>query len=229
MTTPKEDGKTAVHELVYHEIRQSLMVGTFAPGQKVSLRSLAEQVGTSLTPVRGAVNRLIAEGAFEIMPNRWVVIPSMTEDKFEEIIHWRIQLETAATRQACANLDKRVIKEIDSINRQMIKIAEEGRDRKELLSKNYDFHFNIYRKSNSKVLIPMIESLWLQCGPFTYFSLLSPKDFWDTKFHLDVIDALKEGDAEAAAKAIKSDILSTAKFLQEHGRYEQPKLNKILA
>lgn len=76
------------------------MVGTFAPGEKVSLRSLAQQVGTSLTPVRHAVNRLIAEGAFEVLPNRWVVIPLMTEEKFDEIVHWRLQLEASATSNA---------------------------------------------------------------------------------------------------------------------------------
>src|SRR5690606_23865059 len=97
----KGNGRRAVHDLVYQEIRQSLMVGTFAPGEKVSLRSLAQQVGTSLTPVREAVNRLIAESAFEVLPNRWVMIPTMTEEKFDEITHWRCQLESDATRRAC--------------------------------------------------------------------------------------------------------------------------------
>ncbi len=228
MQQGKEEGRTAVHELVYHEIRQSLMVGTFAPGQKVSLRNLAEQVGTSLTPVRGAVNRLIAEGAFEIMPNRWVVIPSMTNEKFEEIIHWRVQLETAAIKKACENITSEIIDQIEAINEQMIKVAEVGVDRKELLSKNYDFHFTIYRQSDSKILIPMIESLWLQCGPFTYYSLSSPRDLWNAKYHLKMIEALRKKDPDMAAKALKNDILNTAKFLKENGQYEQPKLKKVL-
>ncbi|NNM01860.1 MAG: GntR family transcriptional regulator, partial [Gammaproteobacteria bacterium] len=96
----RKPSRASVHELVYQEIRQSLMVGMFAPGEKVSLRSLAQQVGTSLTPVRGAVNRLIAEGAFEVKPNRWVVIPEMSAEKFAEITHWRVELETQATRRA---------------------------------------------------------------------------------------------------------------------------------
>jgi DNA-binding GntR family transcriptional regulator len=81
---PAEAGRRreTVRDLVYREIRRSLMVGTFAPGEKVSLRSLAEQAGTSLTPVRGTANRLIAEGAFRVLPNRSVVIPPMTEEKF---------------------------------------------------------------------------------------------------------------------------------------------------
>lgn len=217
-----------VHDLVYQEIRQSLMVGTFAPGEKVSLRSLAQQVGTSLTPVRGAVNRLIAEGAFEVLPNRWVVIPSMTEEKFEEIVHWRVQLETAATRDAVANIDQKLLKKIEKINKDMIKSVEDSGDRTSMLSKNYEFHFAIYRASGSQILLPMIESLWLQVGPFTYYSISSPRELWSAKFHDAVIEAIRDGDAKSAAAAIKKDILNTASFLKKSGHYDQPRLRRIV-
>ncbi len=217
-----------VHDLVYREIRHSLMVGTFAPGEKVSLRSLAQQVGTSLTPVRGAVNRLIAEGAFEVLPNRWVVIPPMTEEKFEEITHWRVQLETSATRSAVEKTGPKLLKEIDKINKEMVRAVKDTGDRTSLLSKNYDFHFAIYRASESQILLPMIESLWLQAGPFTFYSISSPRDLWNAKFHDAVIDAVRAGDAKAAASAIKKDILNTANFLKRSGHYGQPKLRRIV-
>ncbi len=218
----------AVHELVYQEIRQSIMVGTFTPGEKVSLRSLAQQVGTSLTPVRGAVNRLIAEGAFEVLPNRWVMIPSMTEQKFDEIIHWRIQLEMEATRRACRNATKGLINKVESINKKMHKVVRQGRDRKDLLNENYKFHFEIYRHSKSAILLPMIESLWLQCGPFTYYSLSSPKDLWNAKHHHTIVDALKAGDHDMAARAVKNDITSTARFLKSSSQYTQPRLRRVV-
>ena len=220
--------KTAVQELVYHEIRQNLMVGTFVPGQRVSLRFLAEQMGTSLTPVRGAVNRLIAEGAFKILPNRTIIIPSMTEKKFSEIVHWRVQLESEAVKMASKSISKKALKSIDQINNKMIRMTEKNSDRKDLLVHNYNFHFAIYRESQSEVLPPMIESLWLQCGPFTYYSLLSPRELWDARYHLEIIQALREGNTKAAVQALKNDILSTARFLKENGHYEQQKLRRIL-
>ena len=224
----ENDNRRAVHELVYQELRQSIMVGTFTPGEKVSLRSLAQQLGTSLTPVRGAVNRLIAEGAFEVLPNRWVMIPSMTEEKFDEIIHWRIRLEMEATRRACAHANKGLITSIESINRKIYKVVQRGRDRKDLLYENYKFHFAIYRHSKSTILLPMIESLWLQCGPFTYYSLASPRHLWDGEHHEEIIAALKAGDEGRVAKAIRSDITSTAKFLKDNGLYMQPRLRRVI-
>ena len=224
----ENENRGAVHDLVYQEIRQSLMVGTFTPGEKVSLRSLAQQVGTSLTPVRGAVNRLIAEGAFQVLPNRWVMIPAMTEEKFDEIIHWRVQLETEATRRACRKVTKGLINKVESINRKIHKVVEQGRDRKDLLNENYRFHFTIYRDAKSTILLPMIESLWLQCGPFTYYSLLSPKDLWNAKHHDSIVAALQAGDEDMAAKAVKNDIINTARFLKGSGQYTQPKLKRVV-
>jgi len=221
-------GGAPVHDLVYQEIRHSLMVGTFAPGEKVSLRTLAQQVGTSLTPVRGAVNRLIAEGAFEVMPNRWVCIPPMTQEKFEEITHWRVQLETAATRQAAENVSSGLIKRVEKINADLIRAVRDVGDRTSLLAHNYDFHFEIYRASESQILLPMIESLWLQAGPFTYYSLSSPRDLWNAKYHDSVIAALKKGDPKAAATGIQNDIQNTASFLRKHGQFGQPKLRRVV-
>jgi DNA-binding GntR family transcriptional regulator len=224
----RKNGGAAIHNLVYQEIRHSLMAGAFVPGEKVSLRSLAQQVGTSLTPVRGAVNRLIAEGAFEVLPNRWVMIPPMTEEKFEEITHWRVHLETEATRRAARYISKSLLKEIAAINQRMIKAVLEKGDRHDILAGNYEFHFAIYRASRSTILLPMIESLWLQVGPFTYYSLLSPRELWDAKYHEAIIGALKDGDGETAAIAIKNDILNTANFLKINKQYSQPKLRRVV-
>jgi DNA-binding GntR family transcriptional regulator len=221
--------RSAIVDMVYSEIRQSLMMGRFTPGQKVSLRSLSDEVGTSLTPVRGAVNRLIAEGAFQVLPNRWIVIPAMTREKFDEITHWRVQLESDAARRAVRNRSDKLIKEVESLNKEMIKIGQEGGDRKALLSQNYKFHFAIYKASGSSILLPMIESLWLQAGAFTYYSLLSPKDLWDAKYHNEIIEALKRGDEDAIAEAVTNDIINTANFLREKGEFEQPKMKRVVA
>ena len=220
-------GRETIHELVYQEIRRSLMVGSFAPGDKVSLRNLAQQLGTSLTPVRGAVNRLTAEGAFQVLPNRWVVIPPMTREKFEEITAWRVKLESAAARKACARLTPAGLARIRRLNRQIGASMRKSGDRKDLLVINHDFHFAIYRAAGSKVLLGMIESLWLQEGPFTYYSLLSPRALWNASHHDSIIAALARRDADAAAEAVRRDILTAAEFLSEHGHYEQPRLNRV--
>jgi DNA-binding GntR family transcriptional regulator len=69
-------------------------------------------------------------------------------------------------------------------------------------------HFAIYRQSGSTVLLPIIERLWLQCGPY----LREASERFDggegrgTNFHAEMLDALSRGDGIAARAALEADI-----------------------
>ena len=201
-----------MQQKVYQELRHSLMVGAFVPGESISLRKLAETLQTSLMPVREAVNRLIAERAFETLPNRKVVVPYLSEEKLTELMYWRKILEGSAAMQAAKNMTPKLIKEIKSINADLVQAVEED-DFHLTLIKNQEFHFAIYRLSENTILLPMIESLWLQGGPSIYFSLVSPNIVWNGQHHDEMIAALESNDAKALRKAIEQDIQATSDFL----------------
>ena len=201
-----------MQQKVYQELRHSLMVGAFVPGESISLRKLAETLQTSLMPVREAVNRLIAERAFETLPNRKVVVPYLSEEKLTELMYWRKILEGRAVTQAAKNMTPKLIKEIKSINADLVQAVEED-DFHLTLIKNQEFHFAIYRLSENTILLPMIESLWLQGGPSIYFSLVSPNIVWNGQHHDEMIAALESNNAKALRKAIEQDIQATSDFL----------------
>jgi DNA-binding GntR family transcriptional regulator len=218
--------KATMQTLIYQELRRSLMAGTFMPSAKVTLRSVSAQMGTSVMPVREAINRLIAERALEVIGDRQVIVPVMTAEKFAEIVHWRVQLESAAARAACRYVTPGILADLESVNARMLEAVEHDK-REALLRLNHEFHFRIYNAARSTILLPMIESLWLQAGPFTYFSTPSPKALWNAKHHKDIIKALKSGDEAAAAEAISSDILNSAKFLMASGHFARPPVRNI--
>ena len=78
---------------VYDSLRQALTTGRFVPGQKLTFRFIAGALGVSLTPVREALGRLVAEGAFEMQPSRSVRVPLMTRARIEELRDIRKSLE----------------------------------------------------------------------------------------------------------------------------------------
>ena len=201
-----------MQQKVYQELRHSLMVGAFVPGESISLRKLAETLQTRLMTGREAVNRLIAERAFETLPNRKVVVPYLSEEKLTELMYWRKILEGRAVTQAAKNMTPKLIKEIKSINADLVQAVEED-DFHLTLIKNQEFHFAIYRLSENTILLPMIESLWLQGGPSIYFSLVSPNIVWNGQHHDEMIAALESNDAKALRKAIEQDIQATSDFL----------------
>ena len=60
--------RVTVADQIYQQTRQLLMSGAVPPGEKITLRGLAAALNTSPMPVREAVNKLVAEGALEMLP-----------------------------------------------------------------------------------------------------------------------------------------------------------------
>jgi DNA-binding GntR family transcriptional regulator len=80
MIDKSQFGLTAVdsaplHEKVYLELVRALMSGQLQPGQKLTSRKLAKELGTSDMPVRSAFTRLQALRALSPMPNGSVEVP----------------------------------------------------------------------------------------------------------------------------------------------------------
>ena len=90
------------------------------------------------------------------------------------------------------------------------------------LDANQRFHFALYRAAQSDMLMPLIESLWLQAGPTMYFSFLAPDMPWDASAHAEVLDALRRKDAAAAQRAVVRDVRTTGRHLATIGAGQPP-------
>ena len=214
-TLPSETDRPRRGELqdrIAEELRRALMRGQFYPGQKLPLRSLAEQLGTSLMPVRQVVSQLSAAGVLETLPNRSVQVPVMTESRFKELTQVRVLLEGMAAELACQHCPPALLKSLLKIDRELTKHSRE-RNVLGILRSNQAFHFGIYAAANSDILLPLIEALWLRSGPVMYFSLSEHAHIWDGGTHADILDAMRNGDAPSTRRAVERDILRTAKLL----------------
>ncbi|MCL6285079.1 GntR family transcriptional regulator [Ruegeria sp. 2012CJ41-6] len=197
--------RETVQDRIYNEVRNGLMFGQFAPGQKLKLRALAKDAGTSYLPVRDALGRLVAEKALHLLPNRTIAVPELSREVVDDVWRVRIQLEEFATLNAVKNLTKGDLSALNSIQKEMSKKIAKGAHLEQLKS-NKAFHFAIYEAARSPVLIGLIENLWLQAGPYISFTR-NMKDDSKIHFHEEVLLAIETGDAKSAANAIKSDLM----------------------
>jgi len=197
---------------VFERLRRGLMVGAFAPGQVMSLRKLANGFGTSPMPIREALTRLVVVNALEETANGSVCVPRLTPERLAEIFSVRELLEGAAAELACRNCTPALIKELTEINKELLD-AIARRNVLSCLSANQRFHFTLYGASGSEVLLPLIESLWLQFGPTMYLSLLSPDMPWDASAHVEILEGLRTGKASLARRSVLSDIRTTGRAL----------------
>ncbi|MDR3463092.1 MAG: GntR family transcriptional regulator [Beijerinckiaceae bacterium] len=201
-----------VHEHVQRYMRRGLMVGAFLPGQVMSLRKLAFGLGTSPMPVREVLSGLVAANALEETKGGSVRVPRLSPEKLSELFSVREMLEGAATEIAAKKAEPDLVDNLTTINQQLL-VAIENRDIMKCLSFNQKFHFTLYEAAGSEVLMPLIESLWLQSGPTIYMSLLIPSMPWSAGHHKEILAALQRNEPVAAKKAIVQDIRTTGKAL----------------
>jgi DNA-binding GntR family transcriptional regulator len=194
----------------------------------LTLRALAEMTGTSVQPVREALQRLCAEGAFEWLPNTAFRIPAIDPERYRELWEIRKLLEGQATRIAAGRIRPTEVAELKAINREMRASMRRG-DPESTLRLNRDFHFAIYRAADSPRLVALIEMIWMQVSPlfaaFTRHELGLPRSGLTDRlpaaaedfFALQdaVIDALGAHAADEATAALHRELeLSENLFMQ---------------
>jgi DNA-binding GntR family transcriptional regulator len=208
-----------MQEQVYRLIRQSLIDGQFKPGQILTIRDLAGQLGTSVMPVREALHKLTVEQVLDITPTRSVRVPVLTVEKFTEIGEVRILLESHITRLAAQRADATDIERIETANREFLS-AKASRDPTLLLRRNREFHFAIYGAAHHTTLMGLIEPLWVRCGPcmLALFEDLGVDEIKKgaSSPHRAVLQALKAGRETEAAQAIAIDIRATIDRFRLH-------------
>jgi DNA-binding GntR family transcriptional regulator len=205
----------ALHERAYIHLKKAMMVGHFRPGEVVTLRGVAEALGTSVMPVREAVRRLVSERALEMPTSRSIRVPLMGRERFDDLCRCRVLIEGEASALAAKNLTREDIYELEALDT-AIKANVAAGDMAGMLAVNQVFHFAVYRHSGSQLLMGMIESLWLQCGPLLNL-LASPRAAtvgfeFDNSQHGRLLDALSRKDANEARTAVGKDITENAKL-----------------
>ena len=101
MTTAlKRIEREPLWDLAHAQLRDALLAGRFEPGTVLTLRALAESFGTSITPVRDAVTRLVAQGVLQQGPRNSAIVPNLTRKELADLTVVRCALEGRAAREA---------------------------------------------------------------------------------------------------------------------------------
>ncbi|MFN3625687.1 MAG: GntR family transcriptional regulator [Hyphomicrobium sp.] len=199
------DAGSTAHETVYRRLRERIFFGGFLPGRSVTLRGLAEELGVSPMPVREAVRRLIAERALAMQGNGRVVVPLMTRDKFEQVLFARSALEPELAARALSRLSPTDIEAVALIDQEIDQTLLNG-DAEGYMRGNFRFHFTIYSHAGAGTLLALVESIWLQFGPFMRmaYGRIGTKCLED--HHQAALEAMRRGDEAALRAAIRADI-----------------------
>lgn len=194
-----------LQERVYRQLAELILDGGIAPGQQVTIQSLAEAFGVSSMPVREALKRLTAANALAVVSGRTIGIAPLSLERLTDLRNVRVEIEGTAVSWAAKKADPEMAAALQDLLDKMDQAIESGKS-KEYLRANRAFHFSAYGMAQSPTLMAIVESLWLQIGP--YLSLLRESGNYvsSNRHHRDLYDAIVHRDSDKAVEAITSDI-----------------------
>lgn len=210
----------------YKEVRKLLLGGDVHPGQRLSHRSLAKDLGLSRSPVREALLQLEAEGIIEHRPQSGVYLREVSPKELEELYDMRELIEPYAAERAArlaspAQLDqlRAVCDEITAISEQpkITQWLESAKNRRRLSMLDIDFHAAILAAAQNRVarrffenaqIISLVVS-WnhLKTEPAVLAKRVAPT----AKQHREIYEAIKKHDPVRAMKLMRGHISGMSK------------------
>lgn len=158
MPLPKLQRERAV-DAAYHALRQAIVSNALKPAERLNIDELARQLGVSLTPVRGAIQRLATEGLIEIHPRSGTFVASLTLQDIEETFQIRAALEGLAAEQAASAISPADLLQLKQLHKALKRPLKQQHDRDEHERLNSEFHQLILAASGNRRLQEMYAAL----------------------------------------------------------------------
>lgn len=198
-------------EVVYGEIRRRILSGALMPGAKVNQEALAPELGVSVTPVREAVRRLLAEGLVELEAHKTMVVAPLSLSELREIYEIRLRLEPYATAVSTPHASE---SDLDEIER--LALTPLTGDAVEQLRLNRTFHHAIYARCGNQLMIDTLDRLWERTDRYRMVLLRDTlASRGASTEHVEIAAAVRRRDTEAVEELVRLHISTAAEGIEE--------------
>jgi DNA-binding GntR family transcriptional regulator len=192
-------------------LRDRLISGALAPGDRLGESELAEELGMSRTPVREALRILSGEGLVEIEANRGARVSYWSEPELLNVFEIRLRLEGLAARRAAEKATPAQADRLQEIACLIALYARPGPERnlEKVALHNSEFHGELLQIAGSPALSSAVAGV-------VFLSILSKthESFDDEAFrrsvnhHFEIVEAVRAGQGDWAESTMRSHMLS---------------------
>ncbi|TBH17482.1 GntR family transcriptional regulator [Thermus thermamylovorans] len=193
-----------VREAVYRHLKDLLLSGRFAPGERLSEPLLAQELGVSRTPVREALMRLAEEGLVELVPGKGARVRAFSPEEVEEVYGVRALLEGEAAREAAQRATPWELTELEAYLKAIDEVAAE--DYPEQMRRDLEFHRALVRLSGNKTLFRLYEDLLSSLALVRSALPTLSQEAATRREHWAILEALRRRDPEGAKRAVEAHV-----------------------
>ena len=227
---------TTIRKKVYSYVRDRVLSGKIAPGERLVETKIASEIGTSRTPIREAFHTLESEGLIDSIPRVGYVVRPISEEEVEEICAIRLVIESLAVRWAVQKAHRKLVKDLKK-NMSRAEQLLEKKQYSNFAEVDAAFHEVIARCSGSDRLLELAQTLRKHMLRYRAKSIFSA----DTVVraiagHKAILAAIEDGNADAVEQAIKVHLdeskescirYGLSQRIEDHSSLPQAELSKI--
>ena len=202
-----------LREIVFEHLREAIVKGVLAPGDRLMEVQLAEEMGVSRTPVREAIRKLELEGFVVMVPRRGAYVSDLSVKDVVETYEIRSALEALAAGLAADRITDDEVGELERILDQVGESLQKN-DLLRSISLDEAFHDVLYRASHNDRLAQIINNLREHIQRFRRTSLSTPGRMGAVyEEHKKIAEAIAEHNAELAEQLAREHIANAEKAL----------------
>ena len=195
-----------LRDVVFNTLRQAILKGELAPGERLMEIQLAEKLGVSRTPIREAIRKLELEGLVLMIPRKGAEVAQITEKSLRDVLEVRRALENLAVQLACLRMSPQTLADLKAAARAFEEILG-GEDVTAVAEADVAFHDVIYMATDNQRLISLLNNLREQMYRYRV-EYLKKKEchkqlLWE---HQEIIRAIEAGEIDVATKITEQHI-----------------------
>lgn len=218
----KEFAHKPLKEEIYDALHRQIIAGKYGTGEWLRQEEIASQMGVSMTPVREALDLLVAKGIAERVPYRGVRVRDMSEKDVVDAYGMRLFLEAMIARETALNITPEQIESLESIMAEMdrhVELSEMPQERQ----MSREFHAAIAEASGNNLLIQLYAIVsnafpdWLLYEAlYRKPELVSSSVAQTHDEHSAILEAFKKHDQDLAVKVSLEHVMESGRWLENY-------------
>ncbi|WP_175942957.1 GntR family transcriptional regulator [Caballeronia sp. BCC1704] len=201
-TPPKRPGLT-VNEL-YEQLKEMAVVYTIRPGERVNELELAQRFDVSRTPLREALNRLVAESLLHFVPNRGFFARELHRQDIFDLFELRRSIESSAVLLAAERASIKDLRALRKFWKEVMKTKAQT-SAAELTIKDEEFHVRLVALAGNNEMVRALYGINARIH-FVRWMDLEQRGHDAFAEHLDILDAIEARDIERCRALTESHI-----------------------
>jgi DNA-binding GntR family transcriptional regulator len=192
-------------EYAYQELRRRILEDELAPGERLLLRPLADELGLSVMPVRDALRMLEGDGLVTLESHRGATVTDISRDAVLETISARMWLEVLAVREAALTHTDASMRAVEKAIK-ATRTAAERSDGAAFTRANRQLHEAIEAPASDtlkELIRELWERLWQVRRRVALYTTVPERIPEAQAEHEALVEGLRKRDSDAAGAAME--------------------------